>query len=415
MEYPGKDIRNMKKKRIIAAACVLALFALGGAFVLMHAFDTTDIPKLYLEGDISGMESKEDEREIAFRYDDGKSEVSGYAKIKVQGTSSLEYEKKNYTLKFYGDAEYGDKLEIDVGWGPQSKYCMKANWIDKTHARNVVTAKLAGQMQEKYGLLMDAPNHGAIDGFPVEIHSNGKFLGLYTFNIPKDAWQFGMDEDNPDHIVICGDDWYDETFFKAMPDFSTWEIEVGEESDETLEKMNRLFDFVINATDEEFGNNFHEYLNLDAALNYYVMSDIAYLIDNRAKNMLIATYDGMEWYLSLYDLDTSWGTDFAGQELWPYKEELVDMDQSNLFARMERSFPRELAERYYELRADVLSDANIMKTFHEFRETIPELTLLREKLRWKKIPGYDYEQIEDYLQTMPEMLDAKYAQLMAQE
>ena len=63
----------MKKKWIIAAVCVLAVFVLAGAFVLKHAFDTTDIPKLYLEGDISGMESKEDEREIAFRYDDGES------------------------------------------------------------------------------------------------------------------------------------------------------------------------------------------------------------------------------------------------------------------------------------------------------------------------------------------------------
>lgn len=405
----------MKKKWIIAAACVLTLIVLAGAFVLKNAFDTTDIPKLYLEGDISGMESKEDEREISFRYDDGESEVSGYAKIKVQGTSSLKYEKKNYTLKFYEDAEYGDKLEIDVGWGPQSKYCMKANWIDKTHARNVVTAKLAGQMQEKYGLLMDAPNHGAIDGFPVEIHSNDKFLGLYTFNIPKDAWQFGMDEDNPDHIVICGEVWDEVTFFEEMPNFESWEVEVGEASDETLSKLNRLYDFVINSTDEEFRNNFHEYLNLDAALNYYVMSDIAYLIDNRAKNMLIATYDGMEWYLSLYDLDTSWGTYFTGEELWPYEDELIEIDQSNLFVRMEQNFSKELAERYYELRSTVLSDDNIMKAFREFRETIPEMTLLREKLRWKKIPGYDYEQIEDYLQTVSGMLDAKYAQLMAQE
>ena len=67
---------------------------------------------------------------------------------------------------------------------------MKANWIDRTHARNVVSAKLAGRMQEKYGLLMESPNHGAVDGFPVEIYNNGKFYGLYTFNIPKDTWQF---------------------------------------------------------------------------------------------------------------------------------------------------------------------------------------------------------------------------------
>lgn len=410
------------KKGVIVTVCVLLLVVMAGLIFAQNVFSSTDIPKLYLEGDISQMESKADERKIAFRYDDGEQAVSGYAKIKVQGTSSLEYEKKNYTLKFYEDDAYNNKLNIDVGWGSQNTYCMKANWIDKTHARNVVTAKLVGQMQEKYGLLMQAPNHGAIDGFPVEIYSNGAFLGLYTFNIPKAAWQFGMDEENANHIVLGGEMWSGVTFFEEMPDFESWEVEVGEASEATLNKMNRLYDFVINSTDEEFRTHFPEYLNLDAALNYYVMSDIAYLIDNRGKNMLLATYDGMEWYLSLYDLDTSWGTDFAGQELWPYKETLVEMDQSNLFARMEKNFPQELAHRYYALREDILSDENILKEFYAFRETIPAATFVREQLRWSKLfllgakdlPGYGYDQIEEYLQTVSEKLDAKYAQMLEQ-
>lgn len=404
------------KKALIALLLIAAVLA----GMLGYTYFHTDIPKLYLEGDISKMESKEDERSISFRYKDGTQTVSGFAEIKVQGTSSLAYEKKNYTLKFYEDAEHEDKLKIDVGWGPQSKYCMKANWIDRTHARNVVTAKLAGQMQEKYGLLTEAPNNGAIDGFPVEIYSNGKFLGLYTFNIPKDAWQFAMDEDNPDHIVIGGEDWFDSNLFKAMPDFEAWEVEVGEANDATLEKMNRLFDFVINSSDEDFKENFTEYLNLDSALNYYVMSDIAYLSDNRGKNMLIATYDGMEWYLSLYDLDTSWGTYWNGSKLYDYEEKLVKMTKSNLFVRMEENFGKELAERYFELRSDLLSNENVLREFREFEDGIPFMTRLKENIRWgtgvirktEDLPGADYEQIVHYLNTVSERLDQKYTEML---
>lgn len=404
------------KKGLLAV--VLLLAAAVGIFAF--AYTNTDIPKLYLEGDISNMESKEDERNIAFRYDDGQQDISGFATIKVQGTSSLAYEKKNYTLKFYEDAEYDEKLKIDVGWGAQSKYCMKANWIDRTHARNVVSAKLAGQMQEKYGLLTDAPNYGAVDGFPVEIYSNGKFLGLYTFNIPKDAWQFSMDDDDPDNIVIGGEGWEDPSLFRAMPNFSDWAVEVGSESDETLEKMNRLFDFVLNSSDEEFRTHFAEYLNLDSALNYYVFSDIAYLKDNLGKNMLIATYDGMEWYLSLYDLDSSWGVETNGYALMEYEDEQLNLAKNRLFERMEDCFPQELAQRYFELRSDVLSNENILAQFNQFEDQIPFLTRMKENIRWgngtirktEDLPGHDIAQIEEYLQCVSPRLDAKYEAML---
>lgn len=411
----------MKRRSVLKIVLIAAVSAvILAAAIFLMAWNNTDIPKLYLEGDISEMLTKDDERSITFRYVDDAQDVSGYAEIKIQGTSSLAYDKKNYTLKFYEDEAHDSKLKIDVGWGPQSKYCMKANWIDRTHARNVVSAKLAGEMQAAYGLLTDAPNSGAVDGFPVEIYSNGEFLGLYTFNIPKDAWQFAMDEDNPDHIVIGGEGWEDANLFLAEPDFGTWAVEVGGESDETLEKMNRLFDFVINSSDEEFKADFGEYLNLDSALNYYVFADLAYLRDNLGKNMLIATYDGKVWYLSLYDLDSSWGTETNGYALQAYEEGLMEITQNNLFARMEACFPEELAQRYFELRSDILSNENIMAEFEAFRDQIPSMTFLKETIRWgnglirraEDLPGHDYTQIESYLNTVSGELDAKYSAML---
>ena len=396
--------------------CIFAIIIIA-VICFLAALRNTDIPKLYLDGDFSWMTDKSVDSDIVFRYVDGNREESGYALIKLQGTSSLSYDKKNYTLKFYKDKEHDEKLNLDVGWGPQNKYCMKANWIDRTHARNVVTARLAAKMQAKYDLMTQAPNYGLIDGFPVEIYSNGKFLGLYTFNIPKDAWQFGMNEEDPNHIVICGENWEPACLFMGEPDFETWSVEVGEESPETLEKMNRLFDFVMNSSDDEFREKFGDYLNLDSALNYYIMTDLAYLSDNCGKNMLIATYDGAEWYLSLYDLDTSWGTMWDGASLYGYDEELLEINRSNLFARMETAFSQELAQRYFELRADILSNESIMAEFEAFREDIPALTFVKEAIRWSEdkfyrregLPGADYDQIEEYLNTVSERLDAKYA------
>lgn len=414
----------MKNKIGIKRVVLAAVSILIGAAVLCAAIlgaDGARIPKLYFEGDLSGMESKEDIRNISFHYRGNDMDISGYAELKLQGTSSLNYEKKNYTINLYSDSEHENKMKIDMDWGEQNKYCLKANWIDRTHARNVVTAKLVSQMQQKYELLTQAPRNGAVDGFPVEIYVNGDFHGLYTFNIPKDEWQFGMDSDDPNHIVIGGEGFEPANLFEAEPDFSTWAVEVGEENEETLEKMKVLFDFVMNSTDEEFKANFETHLDLDAALNYYIMTDFAYLEDNRGKNMLIATYDGMKWYLSLYDLDTSWGAYYNGRSLYAYHEELANMSINNLFRRMEVCFADELANRYFELRQDILTKEHILSEFEDFREQIPTISFMKEAFRWgngvlrrtEDLPGYDYAQIEEYLDTVVDDLDNKYAAMLA--
>ena len=250
----------MKKKLINIIAVMLCIAVLASVAVVI-ACRNTDIPKLYFEGNIDRMYEKSDVRDIAFTYVDGDREIQGYATVKIQGTSSMWYPKKNYTISFYSDAEHDTKMKIDMGWGEQSKYCLKANWIDRTHARNIISAKLASQAQQKYGLLTDIPHNGTIDGFPVEIYSNGSFHGLYTFNIPKDEWMFAMDSDNPNHIVFCGEDFSEAGMFRALPNYEAWSIEVGEENDASMEKLSRLFDFVINSSDEEFRENFQQYID----------------------------------------------------------------------------------------------------------------------------------------------------------
>ncbi len=365
-------------------------------------------PKLYLTGNMDGMTKKSDTRKVKVEYRSSDKIVEGTAKIKIQGTSSLAYDKKNYTINLYDDDSYSNKLNVNFGWGKQSKYCLKANWVDKTHSRNIVTAKLASEMQAKYGLFNDTPNHGVIDGYPIEIYINGEFHGIYTLNIPKDAWMFNMDEDNPNHIVVCGEFWNQSNWFKADPNFTDWSVEVGEENDETLAKLTRLFSFIQNSSDKEFVENFDQYLNLDATLNYYIMLDYAWMRDNRGKNMLLVTYDGKVWYPSLYDMDTSWGPYWDGT-LEDYENRTLTLSSSLLFERLEKLFSKELAQRYFELNKGILSKEHIMDTFNSFYAQIPAESLAREIQKWgTDIPGYDLTQIDGYLDAVIPQLNKKY-------
>ena len=119
-----------------------------------------------------------------------------FSEIKVQGASSSGYPKKNYNVKFFRDETLTDKLKVDLGWGTENKYTMKANYVDFSQGRNIVAARLFSQVvQSRDNIaqgLLNAPNYGVIDGFPILVYVNGSFHGIYTMNIPKDDWMFGM-------------------------------------------------------------------------------------------------------------------------------------------------------------------------------------------------------------------------------
>ena len=336
------------------------------------------IPKVYFEGNINEMYDKSDERRIKLKYESNDINFEGYASIKIQGSSSLRYEKKNYTIKLYDDENLENKKTIDFGWGKQSKYCLKANWIDKTHARNVVTAKLVGEVQEKYSLFESSPNNGAIDGFPVEIYINDEFLGVYTWNIPKDAWMFDMDENNPNHLVVVAEEWSDNTLFKEEPKIGSWEFEVGEPTEENLNKFKRLVNFIMYSDDETFENEFRDYLDLNATLNYFIIMEFAELQDNVSKNLILVTYDGNIWSPTLYDLDSSWGTNPWGTSKLDYYNS-YDYLASILWQRVSEVFKGEIANRYFELRKNILTKEHVMNLFYDFENMIPEESFKKEE------------------------------------
>ena len=155
---------------------------------------------------------------------------------------------------------------------------------------------------------------------------------------------------------------------------------------------------------KEFKKDFNQYLNLYSTINYIILMEFADLVDNAGKNMLVATYDGSVWYPTLYDLDTSWGTHNNGLSLRNY-EEINFIMYSNLWKKTIDNFSDEIYERYIELREDILTKEHIMRLFNDFRSSIPNETFEKEIERWKDIPGYDYNQIEEFLDTRIPIMD----------
>lgn len=343
-----------------------------------------DIPKVFFG--VALPQTKTDTI-MSFRYISKTEDISGYCKTKAQGNTSMSYPKKNQTVKLYKDAECTEKLKVDFkGWGKQNKFCFKANWVDLTHARNIVSARLWGDVvksRSNYAeipeLLRTSPNQGAVDGFPVKVYANGVYQGRYTINIPKDAWMANMDDELDTHCILCGENYVSGCFrAEAKIDGSDWTDEVHDTVPDSIKtRWNEAIRFVMNSTDEEFTAGIGNYFDIPSLIDYYLFGLVSCGLDAFGKNQLYMTYDGQKWYATMYDLDSTWGlwwngstfvsTSYARSEYQDFK----DGNGNLLYIRLESLFMDEIKERWNVLKSGALSVENIINRFERFTDIAP--------------------------------------------
>lgn len=398
----------MKKCFLCLVAALLLLAGLSA-----WAEEMPVIPVITLDGeclnDYTNWNDKSTFYPATLTFADGDNTFTKDIEIKPQGTTSLYAPKKNFTIKF------SEGIELASNWGAQEKYVLKADYIDPTRSCNVVSAGLAAEMNEKYGVMADTPNHGVIDGFPVWVKINGEDAGIFSLTIPKDAWLFGMDENNAKHLVLACEGWSPASRMQSAEiDYEAdWTFEVGEPTDENKAAFERMVEFVCTANDAEFVADFDQYLDLDACLNYLCYINIAYANDNVAKNMLMVTYDGNVWYPALYDLDSLWGVNYDGTAMaepsGQWSSELLS-DGNCLLYRVNHLFADQVRERYWELREGILSKEHIMERFEEYAARIPQEYFEIDHALWNadgaRIRTYDLmsQLMDEYLP----IVDAHY-------
>lgn len=352
------------------------------------AYDAYGLPILELDGYTANM-NKDNAVTLAYKYGDRK----GSCTLKWQGSSSIAYPKKNYTIKF------DSKFEAKEGWGEQKKYCLKANYIDFSHSRNICCAKLwGGVVKSRSGVdekLTALVNGGAIDGFPICVVINGEYKGLYTFNIPKDGWMFGMG-DGTSEAILCAENASDgrSTFHKeALLDETDWSIEYqsdGFTNDAIRTSFNRLVRACINSDGTDLDTTIAQYLDWESAIDYYAHCLVTLHHDGISKNCLMVTYDGIKWFFSAYDMDSTFGLHWNGSKMLKVNYAC----SVNYLAKNHRVFELiktykadELKARYNELVNGALSEETVIETFTNFAGQIPKALLDEEVKIWTTLPS----------------------------
>lgn len=350
-----------------------------------------DIPKVFLTGsEFSNMTAEKNEVNMEMEYRSKTKQFSAFILIKYQGRSSLSKPKKNFTIKMYSDEARKTKKKLAFkDWEYKThKYVLKANFIDHTHSRNIIGANLWSEVvasRSDYDTLPEelrnSPRNGAIDGFPIKLYVNGTYQGIYTWNIGKDDWMWGMDEDNTNHVLLSnegdqGSSVVNSGNFRKVwngTDGSHWSIEVGTNSTALKTSLNNLITFVMNNNGSAFRNGIGTYLDIQSAIDYYIHQYVICNIDSLALNMLLATYDGTKWMLGAYDMDSTFGLWWTGEKFLSAEYRCPEDYQdkfSLLFERLEENYWNEIQSRYAELRKTVYSSSNMFTHFERFTDRI---------------------------------------------
>lgn len=382
----------------------------------INQYDTkTDLPIVNLVGNTDDM-SKDKSKLLKFDYWNGNQHIEGYADTKWQGDSSLNFDKKNYRIKLYKDADKKDKLKIkpQAIWQADSKFNLKANFADATMARNIINSRLAADVTAtRHGLpdeIIKAPNFATVDGFPVHVYVNYFDRGIYTFNLTKDI--FGNAE-----AGVTGDVYVPATLFNADSakyDGTDFEFLTDNPTEADKESFNNVLKFVHTSSDEDFKAHIDEYVSLGSAIDYLVLNNIIGNTDCWGKNAEYVTYDGKKWYCLFYDLDISYGSTWNGASTDANvinKEAGVFYSAAEgpnlLFKRVNELFSDRVKARYQELR-QWLTPVYVINKYRHFMDSIGETNYKLDQDMWNTISKdrYTFAQLQEYIYKRFQILDS---------
>lgn len=332
--------------------------------------------------------------------DSSKTKTFDGCSVAWQGTSSKTYPVKNWTMKLKkGGAPVLDFTPKDE-WKPEEKWTIKANYMDSSHSNNVGINKFVYDFFKPYPYPcqdIDPMTRGNVDGFPVKLVINQKYVGTYTWNIDRYAANnYGFMTYNANGTInrnasavsyeIAVNGTNGAAAFKLKEDEpATWDsirkefkCRYNYNGDDSIvlesvasdgininvlksgmhDELKTLVYWVATSTDPQFYGELKNHFSVRHLIDYYLITYMFGMVDNLGKNMVISSW-GKEngytmWYPSFYDCDSVLGLTNNGHIFY---DAGIDPDKgdyntsgSNLWTKLVRTFSKEIRERYCELR-----------------------------------------------------------------
>ena len=352
-------------------------------------YNNTTLPTIRMYGDTSKM-TLETPVPMRIKYTSPNDELYGqsfdlpYCDVNWQGTSSLQYVLKNFTVRLKDENMADYEYTPYPNGVPETVYCFKCDYMESTHSRNAGLAKFVNEClydSKNPAQLKDEKVRNTINGFPTLLYINDELQGVYNFNLDRYSTKsYGYEDDgkclvyevsaNSDTTAGAFHKWTQETgkdkldYYKS--DFECLFPPTRASGNDNMEELIRVIEWVNDASDEDFRDNIHNYFNKEYLLRYYLYVLVVGAVDSLGKNMKLATWDGRIWYPQVYDADTTIGLDNTGFLKFDMDIEMGDphvfnTTGSKLWQKVRVLFEKELQEQYALMRQKHFTVDNFMK------------------------------------------------------
>jgi spore coat protein CotH len=345
--------------------------------------------------------------------------------VEYRGASSQSYPKKSFELSFWADTLGAASRDVTLlGMRNDNKYNLQAMYNEPLRLRSKVANALWQEVHQIYykALEPEAKNGIAIEY--VELFVNGEYRGLYALTERIDRKQLKLKKYNNNDIIgelYKGADWNGATTFSSLPPYDnnldTWAGFEYKHPEERIDWTNlfNFADFVMNSSNADFYRNYQQKFHLGNAVDYYLFLNLTRATDNTGKNLYIAKYKKNEpYYYVPWDLDGVFGTDWQGLNTGTVN----DLLSNGFYQRLNQDcsvggFRDKLRSRWTELRAGVITEANIMDKFRaNYRTLTANNVYAREQLAWGAFQA-DTTQlayIQTWLRNRLSYLDGEFSQ-----
>lgn len=144
----------------------------------------------------------------------------------------------------------------------------------------------------------------------------------------------------------------------------------------------------------KFTNEFEDHFNKNFVLFYYVLTHVLLMIDSRAKNMMIATWDNQHWYPIFYDMDTMLGLNNYGYNKFDYNVEDKDANVFNgqasvLWNNLKTCFGADIRTMYNEMQQNGgLNYGNLLRNYNAVQADMWNEIMYNYDANYKYIKPY---------------------------
>lgn len=339
--------------------------------------------------------------------------------IKVRGRTSAQYPKKSYSIEFVDSAQNETDVQL-LGMRNDDDWILDAMYIDQARMRN----RLCTDIWNAYNRI---PHHAqepeAINGTRgtfVEVYLNGEYNGLYCLTERIDRKQLKLKKYKDGYRGVS----YKAITWDNLMGYCSYNPQVptntlvwngfeseypGEASQAGWEYLQEFLEFLSAAhtPDEQFAAQVHQHIHLDNLIDYTLLINAVYALDNVVKNLYLNIYNvqtDRSVFFTPWDMDATFGRTYDGTLIDQYAFTGSVPFGNQLIARLWENdvhhFRQSLTQRWGELKRTTLSPDSVAARIHAYQELLESSgAFAREQARWPQLCAPDLDQEVSFMTT----------------